>query len=471
MSSIPFTNGFYSLPATSLTNQRCVNWWTHISELPSGTKEQLLGFSGIDERFSTGFGKTRGSIVFKEKLYRVDGQNLVSIDVDLNQVDLGLITGFGRVSISKNIDTICIVDPNGNSYFYDEENGLAQITNADFLDIEAQNGRARTVTFSDGFFVFNTDEVIFQGSLESVNKGQDFNALEFEDAFTFDDKLVAVKASQNNVYVFSDSYYQVYRFNPNTTTGDFAFRRVSTQNNEKGLRGRFNIVNVDSALYFVGGGEEERSAVYELRGAVPKKISTDAIDVLIEDETSGFAMAWGERGQFFRSFTFPTTTIVYNARTGRWCEIQEEIFNPTKGWRVQTIDRFINQNIVSDDTGKGGILDTEYHTWFGDNIVDYFTTQPFANQQKNFAVQQLEIVNQSGVGNDDDENPSVALSFSDDGGVEFRNELYRELGKRGERRKRQVYRLGGRYDETVVMKVSHSNPCKKAVIDIVVDFI
>ncbi len=103
--------------------------------------------------------------------------------------------------------------------------------------------------------------------------------------------------------------------------------------------------------------------------------------------------------------------------------------------------------------------------------MDYFTTQPFANQQKNFAVQQLELVNQSGVGNDDDENPSVALSFSDDGGVEFRNELYRELGKRGERRKRQVYRLGGRYDETVVMKVSHSNPCKKAVIDIVVDFI
>jgi len=468
MPSIPFTSGFYALPASSLSSQRCVNLYTHISEIPTGTQEQLMGFSGIAESFDTGFGKTRGSIVFSEKLYRVDGQNFVSIDLDLNITNLGTITGFGRVSIAKNKETICIVDPNGNSYFYDKENELAQITDEDFLSLEADFGRARTVTFSDGFFVFNTDTVIFQSSIETVNKGQDFNALEYEDAFTFDDKLVAVIASQNNVYLFSDSYYQVYRIKSSSTVGDFAFQRVSTQNNEKGLRGRFNIVNTDSALFFVGGGEEERSSVYELRGAQPKKISNDAIDTLIEDESSGFSMAWAERGQFFRSFTFPSTTIVYNARTGRWCEIQDSLY--TEGWRVQTIDRFGSQNIVSDNTGKGGVLDGDTYTWFGDTINDYFTTQPFRNNQQNFAVQQLEAVCQSGVGNDDDENPTIALSFSQDG-VEFDNERYVALGERGERRKRQIWRLGGRYDDSVVLRFAFGVPCEKVMIDLVADFI
>jgi hypothetical protein len=471
MSLLPFTAGFYSLPSTSLSNQRCVNLYTHISEAPTGeTQEQLLGFSGISQVFDDSVnGKTRGSIVFKGKLYRLDGDEFVSIDSEYNIVNLGTITGFGRVSIAKNKDSICIVDPNGNSYFYDTDNGLAQITDADFLDIEAINGRARTVTFSDGFFVYNTDTVIFQSSIETTNKGQDFNALEFTDAFQFDDTLVAVIASQGNVYLFSDSHFQMYRLKQTSTTGEFAFQRVSVQNTERGLRSRFQIVDIDNALFFVGGGKNERSAVYILRGAQTAKISTDAIDTLIEDDASGFAMGFFDRGQSFRTFTFSTTTIVFNSTTSRWCEIQENIYKT--GWRVQTVDRFNNQNVVSDDTGLGGILDGDFYTWFGDTILDYATTQPFANQGRDFAVQQLEATCQSGVGNDDEEDPQIALSFSSDVGVTFRNELSRDLGKRGERKKRQIWRLGGRYDDTVVLRFSFGIPCQKALIALQADFL
>jgi len=465
MALLPVTNGFYSLPSTSISNQKCVNLYTHVSEAPSETQEQLLGFSGVTELGDSGFGKTRGDIEFQNEWYRVDGETFIKIDIDNNVTNLGLITGFGRVSIAENGESICIVDPNGNSYFYDKDNGLQQITDADFLSF----GRARSVAYSDGFFVFNTDKILFQSSIVSVNKGQNFNALEFDDADQFTDDLVRVIRSQGNLYAFGVESYEVYRLRPTSTTGEFAFQRVTVQNNERGLRGRFNIVDTDSALYFIGGGKYESSSVWELRGATPKKISTDAIDTLIEDEPTGFALAWVERGQFFRSFTFDTTTIVYNARTGRWCEQQENLF--TSGSRIQTTIHVYGDNYVSDDTGKWGVMDGDVFTLFGDTVLDFFTTMPFGNNRKPFTVSKIEALCQAGVGNDEEENPSIAMSYSRDGGVTFTNERYKLLGRRGERQKRQVWRQIGRMDEDVVMRFAFSNPCRKAFIGLEATFI
>jgi len=462
---LPITGGFYSLPSTSVSNQRCVNLYTHIAEGASETQEQLQGFSGINENTDTGLGKTRGAIVFQNELYRVDGNSLVRITqfgvVD-NVSGSETVTGNSRLFLAENGESICIVDPYGNTYFYDKTNGLVKNINADFQALEAEYGKTRCVTYLDGYFVFNTDKVLFQSSLPNVNKGQNFNALEFDDADQFPDDLVSVVASQGNLYAFGVDSFEIYRTASGTTTGDFAFTRVSTQNNERGLVGRYNLINADSAVYFIGGGKFERPSVWELRGAQLNKISTDAVDSLIEDYDNGFALAWSERGQFFRAFTFDKTTLVYNARTSRWCEIQENNF--TEGWQVQTINRVYGRLSASNLTGKEGTLDKEYFTWFGDTILDYCTSQPFGNQRKPFAVQWLEAVCQSGVGTDTRTNPTIAMSYSRDGGVTFGNERYRELGAQGDRTKRQRWYLLGRMDEDIVLKFSFSEPCQKTLI-------
>ena len=467
MATLPFTGGFYALPDTSVSNQRCVNLWTHISEGASETQEQLLGVQGITTLGDTSYGETRGSIVFQNELYRVDGQNFVKIDVNNTVTNYGTISGFGLVSIAENGESICIVDPNGHSYFYDTTNGLVQITDADYTSF----GVARSVTYSDGFFLFNTDTVLFQSSLSTVNKGQNFNALEFEDAEQFTDDLVRVIASQGNVYAFGALSYEIYRLKPSSTVNEFAFQRVTAQNNERGLYGRFNVFTAESALYFIGGGSNEAWSVWELRGATPKKISTDAIDILINDSVSSnlnldFGWHYAKDGQFFRGFTFSSTSIVYNSRTQRWCEFQ----SGGTGWSVKTIDAIYSRLMMSDDSGKFGEMDSNVYTQWGETVFDYFTTQPFANGQAAFGVQTLEAICQAGVGNSDSESPTIAMSFSRDG-VSFGNERYRDLGEAGQRSKRQVWRNIGRMDDSVVFRFAFAEPCRKAFIGLQADFI
>jgi len=464
---LPFTGGFYALPDTSISNQRCVNLWTHVSEGASETQEQLKGVQGITTLGDTSYGETRASIIFQNELYRVDGQNFVKIAVDNTVTNYGAISGFGLVSIAENGETISIVDPNGDSYFFDTDNGLVQNTNSTYLAF----GRARSVTYSDGFFVYNTDKILFNGSLSSVNKGQDFDALEDEDAEQFTDDLVRVIASQGNIYAFGTLSYEIYRLKPSSTVGEFPFQRVTVQNNERGLYGRFNVFTAESALYFIGGGANEAWSVWELRGATPKKISTDAIDILINDSVSSnlnldYGWHYAKDGQFFRGFTFASTSIVYNARTNRWCEYQ----TGGQGWNVKTIDAIYSRLMMSDNTGKFGEMDSNVYTQWGETVFDYFTTQPFSNGQAAFGVQTVEAICQAGVGNSDSEAPTIAMSFSRDG-VSFCDERYRDLGEAGDRSKRQVWRNIGRFDDSDVFRFAFAEPCRKAFIGLEVDFI
>jgi len=471
MPSLPFTDGFYSLPNTSISNQRCVNWMPVISQSGARSQSQLIGIEGIRSIVDLG-GKIRGSIFFQGSMYYLAGNDFVRVDklFNVTVIESDAVGGFNRVFMAENGLVITLVNPNGESYFYDPDTGFSQITNSDFLELTSDFGRAIGVTYSDGFFVYNTEEILFSGSIKTKNKGKDFNALEFIRAEQFTDNLVRVIYSQGSIYAFGDLSYEIYRLKPTSTIGEFPFQRIQIQNNEYGLFGRYNVVDANSVLYFIGGSKREKPSVWELQGSNVRKISTDAVDYLIDAESpnSSFAWAYTLGGRFHRGFTFPKTSVVYDSSTQRWHERQSDRYE--SGWQVQTIDRAFGVLLAGNDNGVIGEIDQSVYTEYGETIFDFFTTQPFADQQKDFALHRMEAVCQSGVGNDDIEEPTIAFSFSDDG-VEFGKERYRSLGKRGERNKRQVWRNQGRFDQDTVLRCAVSAPCRKAIIQMVGTFL
>jgi len=466
MPSLPFTDGFYQLPNTSIANLRCVNWMPKISQSGARSQSQLVGVDGVETLLDLG-GKVRGSIPFQGDMYYLAGQDFVKIDSLLNVTVIAsdVVNGFSRVFMAENGLVITLVDPNGESYFYDPDSGFAQITDTDFVELTGQYGRAIGVTYSDGFFVYNTKEIIFSGSIKTTNKGQNFNALEFIQAEQFTDNLVRVIYSQGSVYAFGELSYEVYRLKPTSTIGEFPFQRMQIQNNEYGLFGRYNIVDANSSLYFIGGSKRENPSVWQLTGSTVSKISTDAVDYLIDKDSPNTSFAWAYTlgGHFHRGFTFPDTTVVYDSSTQRWYERQSGLY--AKGWSVEFIDKAFNKLLAANEDGLVGDIRENVFTEYGETIYDFFTTQPFSNQQKDFSLHRFEAVCQSGVGNSDVIEPTIAFSFSDDG-VEFSKERYRSLGKRGDRKKRQIWRNQGRFDQDTVLRCAVSAPCRKAVIEL-----
>ena len=469
MPSLPFTDGFYQLPNTSIANVRCVNWFPTISQGGSRSQSQLLGIEGI-ETLADLSAKVRGSIYFQGAMYYLAGENFVRLDATLTVAVLATgVVGSSKVFMAENGLAITIVNPYGNSYFYDEVDGFEQIVDADFLELTAGD-RAIGVCYSDGFFVYNTKTKIFNGSIKTTNRGKNFNALEYIEAEQFTDNMVRVISSQGNFYAFGELSFEIYRLKQASTTGEFPFQRVASQNNNYGLTGRYNLIEANSTIYFIGGSKREKASVWMLQGAAVTKISTDAVDYLIDVDSpnSSYAFAYTLGGHFHRGFTFPKTSIVYDASTQKWHERQSNRL--TTGWQVQAIDGAFGKLLAANTDGLVGEIRQDTFTEYGSTIYDYFTTQPFANQQKAIACHRLEAVCQAGVGNSDDLSPTIAMSHSRDG-VNFSDERYRDLGAAGFRNQRQVWRNLGRFDQDVVFRFSVSAPVRKAVISLEATFI
>jgi hypothetical protein len=134
-----------------LSAQRCINLYPVIPQATALNQRALFGCPGTKTHPVSGatiVGSNRGSQVMKGVGYFVNGSRLYSVTKSGVIVDLGSITGSGRVSLANNGQFIVIVVPGGDSFGFDNvANTLTQITSLNFRT-------SSTVVFKDGFFAF-----------------------------------------------------------------------------------------------------------------------------------------------------------------------------------------------------------------------------------------------------------------------------------------------------------------------------
>lgn len=464
------TGGFYESDSLPVSAQRLVNAYVNVPQTTGAySNEVIFGTPGISQLATTGTISqiNRGAWVMAGIPYFVNGTSLQSVDVDGNLSLLGTITGTGRVSMADNGTQLCILVPGGSGFIWNEgTTTFATITDADFT----ANGNPQHVRFNDGFFVFSTDTKQF--IISALNNGLAYDALDVGTAEADPDVIVAPWTFNGRVYMLGSETIEPFR---NIGGAQFPYQRIDGGILSAGLFSPFSLVDGDKHFYWIGGGKNEKASIWRSNGNTPEKISTTAVDSLIQGVTDDelediFSWSYSEEGAFFIGFHLPDTTIIYDEINGRWHERTSEVLvrgeTTTIGWRVASMVTAFGDVLVGDTIdGRIGTLNTDLFTEYDDDrIKRRIITQPFGNQNDTFFMPSLELTMESGVGNAAEPDPQVRLSISRDGGSIYSPERTRGVGKTGERKRRQIWNKNGRISRTDVLQWEFSAPCKFVAI-------
>ncbi len=458
---LPLDIGYYESDSAPLAAQNSINLYPNNPATKGALSTgALFRTPGILNIKNIGVGPGRGFHKFQKTgtLFSVSGNELYKQTNIANATLEGVITGTGRVSMSDNGVTVVIIVPGGDGYFYTiATSTLTKITDPIFADFQLQQGGVTSVTLKDSQFVYTTNEEFFTGSLATVNNGQDFDALDFEDAEVNSDPIVRTMTIKNELYMFGTETIELYQ---NVAGSAFPFQRILGATIDKGIASRFGIVQFDNSFVFLGNGQFERPAIWRGQSGMAQKISTTAIDNAIQNYTAAelasvFAWAYMQDGSTFAGFTFPNETFVYDATASSLQ--QRPVWHQRQSgggqWRVSDITSVFGEVIVSDlSDGRLGLLGREYEHEYTATIVRECTGMYMINNTASFRVSSVELSTTSGIGDINAASKTIELQYSSNGGQSFNSAGNRNIGVVPEYNKRQIWRRLGRMPYSVVFR-------------------
>lgn len=474
--TLPFANGFYEADSLPVSQQEAVNCYPVIHQAPALNTESLYATPGIVQ-LTADQGSTevnRGAHVMGGTPFFVNGNKLYRLnrtspsgsyvyDVD----DLGTIEGSGRVWMASNdSDELCILVPDGKGYIFTESpDTLTEITDTDFT----ANGDPQTLLYIDGYFLFCTDTN--KHIISGLNDGLNYNALDFGTAESDPDDIVAAFKHKNQLFIAGTETTEAFQ---NIGGADYPFQRTGVFL-DKGMSAPFAGVNTSDAFVFMGAGRAESPAIWMYAGgASAQKISTTAIDAVLNDLTDTeiaavWAWSYGERGAYFVGFTLPDRTLVYDLVSQRWherksYELDLNSQTQTAPYRVSSIVDAYGLTIVADtEDGRIGYFDDDVYTEYSTNVVRQFTTQPFQNNMGALFVPWVELTVESGVGDLTTTDPQIIMYRSKDGKT-WTDGRSRSMGAIGEYDKRCIWRRCGRVSRFESFRFRMADPVKFAAI-------
>lgn len=475
--TIPIANGFYEAESLPISAQQCINWYPNIVQSQALSQETLFGTPGLSQLITTGEFQeiNRGAWVMAGIPYFVNGNTLYRLNKTIvdgvdtfSADDLGTIEGTARVSFADNGTQLCILNPGGKGYiFTDSPDSLVEITDGDF----AANGQPQYVVYIDGYFLFTTDSKKF--IVSALNDGTSYNALDFGSAEADPDDIVAPIVFKNQLFIGGSQSMEAFQ---NIGGVGFPFQRTGLFL-DKGLSAAQSIVPTSDSFLFIGAGKNESPAIWSLAGSSAQKVSTTAIDFLLQQATDteiseAFAWSYAQKGAYFVGFTFGDNTLVYDVVSQRWHERQSFIDGVDSRFRANSFVQAYGRIICGDSQdGRIGSLDPDVYTEYSNTIKRSIATQPFANQMDSFTVPQLELTVESGVGNGDVEEPLMSMDYSKNGGKTYVDKRTRKMGRIGEYNKRAIWRRLGRFDRFAVFRFTLSDAVKPVIIMCVADIL
>jgi len=370
-----------------------------------------------------------------------------------------------RVQTADNGTSLVIVVPGGNAYVFDNTSStLTQIVDPDFQTSDS-------VKFYRGVFVFTTTDGK-QLFVSNLNQPLVFDALDFGSAEGDPDRIVTQVVDHDELSIIGEETTEVFRF---VGGADFPLQIISGAFTQKGAHSKYGVVTFDNTYLFIGGGENELTAIWrQSSSSSAVKVSDDATDFAIqqfneEEVAQAFAMTFSEKGQFFAIFTFnstriPSRTFIYNGTasalsgTSVWFEAQTGLTD--NSWRVNAIAKANGKLYVGDAVdGRIGLLDDSVLTEYGDTIMRQAAFKPFSQDGTTIFAGELEATFQAGVGltTGQGSDPVVTYDFTDNNRI-WSNEFKRNIGKIGEYGLETVWRRQGRFPNFRTIRFTVTEP-------------
>ena len=468
---LPIANGFYVSDSLPISAQECTNWYPNITQ--GGLfAETLFGTEGLVQLATSGDIQeiNRGSHEMAGKPYFVNGTVLYRLDKsgdDYTLVALGTVTGDARVSMADNGTQMMVLVPGGDGYIYNHvDDTFEQIVDDDF----DANGVPQFVVFIDGYFLVTTDSKKF--IVSSINNGMAYNALDFGTAESDPDDIVAPVVYKNQVFIGGSETFEAFQ---NIGGADFPFQRTGLFL-QKGCFAPHSLINTQDTFMWVGGGQNESTAIWGLSGNSTVKLSTTAIDAILSGLTESqvkaiYGWVYASKGAYFIGFSLPSTTLVYDTASQRWHERKSVIGSSLGAFRVASIVKAYNQILCGDIVdGRIGRLDPDVYTEYGSEIIRRIATQPFQNNMQAVFFPSLELTVESGVGNDAVLDPQITLERSKDGKT-WSGPISRSIGKIGEYTHRAIWRRNGRAARFEIFRFTLTDAVKPVIIGLTANIV
>jgi hypothetical protein len=469
MTPLQFIGGTYLSRSRNFDCSRAINLYPEASGSgQSKTIAMLVGTPGLVLFSALTGGGVRGCIRFSAtQSIVVVGGNVYSVTTAGVGTLIGTIVNRATpVSMASNGITVMLVTgPEGYVVTPNVTPALstvAQIVDPSFFG-------ADKVDYADGYFVFNkpgTEEFQITGLIANT-----IDPLDFASAEGSPDLLISLLVNQREVWLFSQSSTEIFFDSGNP---DFPYERIQGAFIEQGCAAKFSPAKLNESVFWLTADDRGQGMVVMAVGYRPQRISTHAEEFAwskyarIDD---AIAYSYQQEGHTFYVLTFPTgnATWVYDASTQLWHE---------RAWR-NPVDASLNRhrsNCQMAFAGKVIVGDWENGNLYSldlDTYTDNGAILPAIRQAPHYSTGDntwmifdrfwVDIETGVGLATGQGSDPMVMISWSDDGGHTFPNEVWVSAGKIGEYRRRAILRRAGKSRDRV-WRVTITDPVKRILI-------
>lgn len=431
---IPLSTQSYKSTSLPASAQRLVNMYPE--QLPEGGPSGLLlcPTPGVTQWNTTTLaGAIRGMRVMRGLLYVVTGQKLYVLGSNGSGYELGDIAGTNDCYLTDNGSHVAIAADNG--LFAANATSLVEVDTRQFCGAMYQDGY--------GIFPLADSQSFYITALDSMLS---IAALDFSTADAMADNLVGGINDHRELWLFKRNTTEIWY---NSGAAAFPFDRVPGGFIERGCAAPGSIAKTEHHVLWLG----DDKAVYMSQGYQPVRISTPAVELLIDGAQShatARALVYAQNGHTFYSLTFADLTIVYDLVTGLW---HERVSPGGECWGARFAVDFASKILVAGPEGEiYELSDTVYTdrsvSGANDQIDRIFTGALIQGNGRRMVMDEMLLGIESGVGNvtGTDSDPSMLHDWSDDGGRTWSNPREAKLGQLGAYQTRVNWtRLGSFY--------------------------
>jgi len=272
------------------------------------------------------FASLAGSGVNVELFYQDDRAFAVCGDSFYELFIDGSSTNHGTVATLTGITpTMCSNGTAGHQIFITSGlNGYIFDTVADTLtliaDIDFPQGEAIAGEFMDGYFLV----LIYQSrafQISALEDGTDWDGLDIAERSEGSDNLVAMRRSHREIWFLGSQTGEIWYDNGDP---DFPFAPIQGVFLEQGCSNVAVLQRIGNTVMWVTLSQDGSGVVNVADGYTPKRVSTFAIEDMIQGSNSSNLIAWTyqERGHWFYCLHLDgnDTTPVFDLSMGRWDE-------------------------------------------------------------------------------------------------------------------------------------------------------
>jgi len=336
----------------------------------------------------------------------------------------------------------------GSGYVYNTSTGVFTEVN------DPQFDSAGTVTFADDQFIVS-ELASQQFRLSDAGDGTAWTALVFSSKNGASDNLSAVFADHRELWLFGEKTSEVW---VRVTDPDFPYQRPQSGFIETGIASPHTVQKIDNSIVWLTQNDRGHGVCVQARdGYTPVIITPQSINWQWQQYSKlsdAFAYTYQIEGHEFYVITFPTAnrTWVYDASNQEWHQWSSNLNGDELSRHRSNCHTFVfGKHYVGDyQTGKIYTLDTDVYTEDGATIIRDRIAQHLNAEERKLRVSDVQIVFEEGTG-----SAQAMLRWSKDGGHQFSNEQWRNIGGTGKFRQRAVWRkIGAGRDFTWWLRVS-----------------